>query len=297
MKHSSGTGENNGGTFGNGEHAPVSPDEMRAVLERLDPLNDVPERDPADIERGRAAFIERARALPGPVSPALPERRKWRKNIRRKERSLMLSLVRVALALAMAFGVAGGTVAAAQASEPGDMLYAVKIASEDVRLALTSDSEEAFDLLLEYAQERFEEIDAINEEGEVIPPQVTVRLQEHFQLALQQASNFDDESLAQAMIRVTAMTQQQNQVLQQMQSQAAGNAEDALKQTEQIVSRIRVAAEEGLEDPITFRLRYGENRPETAPEQPESEPPSDGTPGNQQGAGGQQGSGKGPGGK
>ncbi len=297
MKRSSGTHANDEGSFENGDRAPLSPDEENVILEKLEHLKTVPERDAAVVESGRAAFIERAHSLTKPVSPAIPERRKWWKNIRRKERSIMFSLARVALALIMTVGAAGGTVAAAQASDPGDVLYPVKIASEDLRLALTSDSEQAFELLLEYAQERFEEIDALSEEGESIPLQVTERLQEHFQQALQQATNFDDENLTQAMERMAVMTQQQSQALQQKQSQDAGNAEDALQQAEQIVSRIRAAAEEGLDDPITFRLRHGDNRPEDSPEQPDVEPSGEGTPGDQQGPGGQQGSGKGPGGK
>jgi len=296
MKRSSRIHANDEGSSGNGERAPLSPDEMDVVLEKLEPLKTIPERDAAAVESGRAAFIERARSLPKPVSPVLPERHKWWKNIRRKERSIMLSLARVALALVMAFGAAGGTVAAAQASEPGDVLYPVKIASEDIRLALTSDSEQAFELLLDYAQERFEEIDALSEEGETIPLQVTTRLQEHFQQALEEASCFNDENLTQAMERVAVMTQQQSRVLEQKQTQDAGNAEDALQQAEQIVSRIRAAAEEGLEDPITFRLRHGDNRPADSPEQPDVDPASEGT-GNQQGPGGGQGSGKGQGGR
>ncbi len=297
MKRTSRTHANDNGSCGNGDRAPLSPDEMKAILEKLEPLKTVPERDAAVVESGWAAFIERARSLPKPVSPALTERRKWWKNIRRKERSIMLSLTRVALALIITFGAAGGTVAAAQASEPGDVLYPVKIASEDLRLALTSDSEQAFELLLEYAQERFEEIDALSEEGESVPLQVTTRLQEHFQQALQEASNFDDENLAQAMERIAVMTQQQSRVLEQKQSQDAGNAEDALQQAEQIVSRIRAAAEEGLDDPITFRLRHGDNRPVDSPEQPDVDTSSENTPGNQQDPGGQQGSGKGQGGR
>ncbi len=281
--------------FGSESIAPVSPDETKAILERLSPLKDVPERDPMAVKSGRAAFMDRARSLPKPVSPALPDRRKWWKNIRRKERSIMVSLVRVVLALTMAFGATGGTVAVAKASEPGEILYPIKIASEDVRLALTSDSEKAFDLLLGFAQERLEEIDALSEEGESIPSQVTNRLQEHFEQALRCASNFDDENLALAMERLSVMTQQQTRVIQQMQSQDAGNADGALQQTEQIMSQIRQAAEEGLEDPTTFRLRHGESRPEDAPEQPDSLQPGDGTPENQQGTGGQQGSGKGSG--
>ena len=195
----------------------------------------------------------------------------------------------------MVFGGAGATVTAAQASGPGDALYPIKIASEDVRLALTTDSQQMFDLLLQMAQERFEEIDEISEEGESVPTQVTTRLQEHFQLALQCAANLDDEGLTQAMERVRVMTQQQSHVLQQLQTQNPGNTDEALQLTEQIVARIRVAAEDGLEDPITFRQRHGANRPDTAPEQPAPVPgggdPAEGT----QGPGGPQGTGKGNG--
>jgi hypothetical protein len=297
MKRSNRTHGIDEGGFGNEDYSPLNPDEQKVILEKLEPLKTVPERDTAVVESGRVAFLESARSLTKAVSPALPERHKWWKNIRRKERSTMFSLARVALALILAFGAAGSTIAVAQASEPGDVLYPVKIASEDLRLALTSDSEQAFELQLKYAQERLEEIEVLSEESESIPLQVTTRLQEHFQQALQEASNFDDENLAQAMERVAVMTQQQTRVLQQKQTQDAGNAVDALQQAEQIVSRIRAAAEEGLEDPITFRLRHGSNRPEDAPEQPDNVPSSEETPGNQQGPGGQQGSGKGPGGK
>jgi hypothetical protein len=295
MKRSSRNRKDDKHAYGDESGASVDPDETNDVLKRLSPLQDVPERDPAAVQSGRVAFMDSVRSMPRPVSPALPDRRKWWKNIRRKERSIMVTLVRVALALSMALGATGGTVAIAQASEPGEILYPIKVASEDVRLALTSDSEKAFDLLLEFAQERLEEIDALSEEGAPIPPQVTTRLQAHFEQALRYASSFDDANLVQAMERLSAMTQQQTQVIRQMQSQDAGNADGALQQTEQIVSRVRQAAEEGLEDPTTFRLRHGENRPEDAPEQPDSLQTGDGTPQNQQGAGGQQGPGNGSG--
>jgi hypothetical protein len=295
MKRSSRNRKDDKHAFGDGSGASAGPDKTNAVLKRLSRLQDVPERDLLDVQSGRAAFMDSVRSMPKPVSPAFPDRRKWWKNIRRKERSIMVSLVRVALALSMALGATGGTVAVAQASEPGEILYPIKVASEDVRLALTSDSEKAFDLLLEFAQERLEEIDALSEEGAPIPPQVTTRLQAHFEQALRYASSFDDANLVQAMERLSVMTQQQTQVIRQMQSQDAGNADGALQQTEQIVSRVRQAAEEGLEDPTTFRLRHGENRPEDAPEQPDSLQTGDGTPQNQQGAGGQQGPGNGSG--
>lgn len=245
------------------------------VLKALEPLREVPARDAEQAAAGRAAFLEQARSMSAPVSAA-PEVRHIRWTIfKRKERSPMTIIIRAVLALALVIAGAGTTAAAAQASSPSDALYPVKLMIEDVRLALTVEPQAEFDLLLSMVDERFEEIEDLSQEGEPIPARVTLRLQTQVQLALQHAARLDNGSLKQAMERMRVMTQEQNQALVQTQSNASENKDDALQLTEQILARIQAAAEEGLEDPIMFRLRHGQNRPEDAPEQPENIPPGE----------------------
>lgn len=245
------------------------------VLKALEPLRDVPARGPEQVASGRAAFLEQARSMPTPVSVAPEERHRGWTIFKRKERSPMTTLLRAVLALTLILAGTGTTAVAAQASSPADALYPVKLMIEDVRLALTVEPEAEFDLLLAMVDERFEEIEALSRQGEPVPAEVTARLQEQVQLALRHAARLDNGSLKQAMERMRVMTQEQNRALVQTQLSASENADDALQLTERVLARIRAAAEEGLEDPLTFRMRHGENRPGDAPEQPANVPPSE----------------------
>jgi hypothetical protein len=55
----------------------------------------------------------------------------------------------------------GGTAYASQGSDPGDLLYPVKITTEDARLLVAGDSELKAELNLQYAQTRLEEMDRL----------------------------------------------------------------------------------------------------------------------------------------
>lgn len=60
--------------------------------------------------------------------------------------------------------VAGiGTVRASESTEPGDTLYPVKLLTEDVELGLTTDDEAQGDLQAEFAENRLEEKDTLEE--------------------------------------------------------------------------------------------------------------------------------------
>ena len=106
----------------------------------------------------------------------------------------MTVLARLALVLALALGGTGTTAFAAQASLPSDLLYPVKIFSEDFRLALTTDSQAEFNLLLELAQKRASEIAEMANAGDPVSSSVNLRLQEHLEQAVQQAAQLDDEA-------------------------------------------------------------------------------------------------------
>ncbi len=246
----------------------------RETLEKLEALRNVPERDPAKETVTRNAFLEQVRSMSMPVSKMPNRRLKGWNTIFRKERSPMTTILGVLLALAVAFGGAGTTAYAAQDSLPNEPLYPVKQFTEEVRMALTTDTEAEVDLLLDLSQERVKEMVALANQGLEVPEETQLRLQEHLQIAFTNAAQLGDAALEGALQRIHSMAQNQIQVMQQAQQNTPeGVSGEALQSAITAMNRVHQEAEDGLEDPLTFRQRHGSNRPETAPEQPENEPP------------------------
>ena len=256
-----------------GSHKPQGElDQHLATLEALEPLRDVPPRDQEKAAAGRRAFLQQARKMPKPVSIAPKRRLNGWTNWFRKERSPMLTIARIALALVVALGGAGATTYAAQASLPSDMLYPVKLLTEDIRLSLTTNHQAEVNLLLELTARRIAEIAALAEEGLPTPTQVTNRLQKHLNQAFSHAAELDNAALMQTMQQVQTMTQSQIQMMEQVRQNAPETAGEGLELAQQNMVQMQTIAQGALTDPVTFRMRQGTNRPETAPEHPEQEP-------------------------
>jgi hypothetical protein len=247
-------------------------DGIEDVTDLLGVLKPVQERDPGVAAAGKQAFIEQARVIAGPVSPTSETRHKGWNIFARKERSPMTVLARLALVLFIALGGSGATAFAAQASMPSDLLYPVKIFSEDFRLALTTDPQAAFDLLLELAQKRAGEIAEMAGVDEPVSSRVNLRLQEHLQQALQQAAQLDDENMLKAMEQLQIMAKEQTQTMMQVQTRASDQASEAVRNAQQTMTQMENVAQGAMEDPTTFRHRHGERRSEEAPPAPENDP-------------------------
>jgi hypothetical protein len=96
--------------------------------------------------------------------PTLRSILRTRNPFRQRRVGSMPALVSILLALAL---LVTGTVTGADAAGPGDLLYGVDRAVEDVRLWLTSDDEAEVELHLEFAAERLEEAEIeIEAEGD-----------------------------------------------------------------------------------------------------------------------------------
>jgi hypothetical protein len=65
------------------------------------------------------------------------------------------------------------------------------------------------------------------------------------------------------------MTQSQIQLMEQVRQNAPETAGEGLELAQQNMVQMQTIAEGALTDPVTFRMRQGTNRPETAPEHPE----------------------------
>ena len=167
----------------------------------LDKLRNVPHREVENAVKGRAIFLGEAHKIQPNVSNSEMLRHKgwnqkksWTTRIFRKETSPMFTtLVSAFLAIVLALGGSGVTLAAAQSSNSDDFLYPLKLFSEDVRLELTNGTPEAIMLELEYLTRRTTELQAIIGENKVPSTGLINRIQEQINTILQQATRLDKE--------------------------------------------------------------------------------------------------------
>ena len=140
-----------------------------AYRQELEPLLSLavhiqpPEVEPSDEfrENTRMELVKKISALPAPVTKQPSSRLLYQKNknlnpLRRLK--MIPAIVSIVLALSMA---GGGTAYAAQSSLPGDGLYEVKLASEQVGLAFTFGESSKVEQHLVLAQKRINEAEAL----------------------------------------------------------------------------------------------------------------------------------------
>lgn len=241
------------------------------ILTHLDALQHVPERDPQRAQASREAYLAQARDLQPTVSQPQKSRHIGWTNIFKKERSPMYSLARIILVAAIALGGTGATAYAAHESLPDQTLYPVKTWIEDLRLGLATSQQAEFNLLLRFADERIEEIETMLEEDLQVQQEVNTRLHQHLQQMLKIAAEMEDPAMMQAMEQVRVQSQVQIQRLEKLKVNTPEDAQ-ALELATQAMHNIRNSAEDAIQDPETFRLRQGTNRPDEAPDVPENEP-------------------------
>lgn len=252
------------------------------LMERLRQLKAVPERDPQQMAKGRAQFLHQAQQI---AAQGVSQRENYRHNmwkdtiqsifaIKRKEQSHMFGVMTtLLLILGMVLGGGGVTVAAAQSSLPDQALYPVKVWSENVRASLVTDPEAQFDLALQFASRRTEEIHSMAEAGEAAPEAVMNQLQNQLEFALQVAANQPSDTGDQLLERARDRLRQQDQLMQQLETQANPEAEAALKQVRQMIQERLSWVEDGLADPnrLQDHLRLkdgtGQATPEVTPEE------------------------------
>ena len=251
---------------------------------RFELLDTVPERDPDAAGQGKRAFLAQAERLrqgesgSQPVPLTLPARLKgWMHDLQeqigltgtqRKERYAMLpTLTALILAITIIFGGGGATVFAAQDSMPDDLLYQVKLFTEDLRLNLTADDQAGFNLALGYSDERIEEFADLAAEGQPLQPEIALRYQEQLNYALQLAARFDDDSLLKAALQIRSTLEQQERVMTKLMTNAPETVDPALNQIRELIrERIRMV-DSVLESPLKLRqalqqqLRFQQDEP------------------------------------
>lgn len=181
----------------------------------------------------------------------------------------MNAILSILVAAGLLFG--GGTaVGAAQDDLPNEPLYAVKTWTEDLSLQFQDAPEEKVDRLMDLTQTRIQEMIRLSEEGEPIPDQVTLRLEQHIRQALQLCANMDDPTLERALLRIRDQLQQQDRDMERLQLQTQ---DQLLTQTRAMIQERLRLVENGLLDPEMFReqarngFRFGQDDELTPPAQ------------------------------
>lgn len=228
-------------------------------------LKDVPPRDASLKARHRAQYLTQLKHLPTmqnsvglfaiwPFSAFA--RNRFSTPIvagKTKQLSLGKAFATVALVLVLVFSSIGMTAYAAQSSLPSSPIYPLKLMTEDIRLQLTNNTETKFNLILAYANKRFEEITALQSQGLPVDEPVLTRLQDQFEFALQLASGMPDDQMTQSLEQLRETTQVQLMTMTTLRENAPEDSGAQLERVQEMLEENQNMAQNGLEDPDTFR--------------------------------------------
>ena len=219
-------------------------DELKALLEQAAELLEVGRlaiAPPKAKAANRARFLgavaaqrEELRLQPGPGRFASLVR-------------LRRGLVGAVLSLAIVLMIGGGVVSASVASLPGSALYPVKLAAENVRLALASDHPTRARLYIRFANERGSEIVRLAEIGQSADQDVLARMAHQWEGALQSAERGADAAGSHLLEDVWTKSQDQATALREAIPAATPETQPALSAGAAIAEEASRQAEEAMQ--------------------------------------------------
>ncbi len=232
------------------------------IEKKLAALRHVPLRSSEKAALGRAAFLAQAQSFAEAVSKSAKQRPNgWIRAfqsifaIPQKEHSPMFSpLITILIAFSLVLGGGGLTVAGAQSSQPDQPLYSVKLLSEEARLQLAANTDDALRLHLQFIDRRAAEIKAIFASGKAPSMPVQNRYQNQVEQTMRLAVSMADPQAAQALEEIRLHLQNQQQDFLQLNPNANPQAEASLSALQQMIQQHLQWITEGLADPSQLRL-------------------------------------------
>ncbi|MEJ2448946.1 MAG: DUF5667 domain-containing protein, partial [Anaerolineales bacterium] len=137
-------------------------------------------------------------------------------------RSWAARFATIAAIFLIALSSLGGTVYAAQAAGPDDLLYDVKTLTEEIQVSLESDPEEKLDLYVSFANRRLQEIQDQVAAGEEVSQKALDLLEKHTEKMLEQAANMGGIGLDRALAQIETNLQKQNQMMAEIGQEQRG---------------------------------------------------------------------------
>ena len=242
-----------------------------AAEDRLDPvvqtaqqvmiLAEVPPPPPHGLAPGRQRFLAEAAQLRA-ESRGKPQ---WLL----PRRQFLGGAMRLAAALAVIailFGVVAGATQAAAGSLPGQPLYGVKLATEQIRLALAGQPGNRAAVQQSLAEERLDEIVALLERKQTVGPSVSTRATRQMEQALAASAQLEDAAAAQALQRLAEAIRQREQA---MLGAAGESPEPPVREMLREMERVRQEAHAGQGDPAGLRRRLRQGAPTEPTDQPD----------------------------
>jgi hypothetical protein len=204
----------------------------------LAPLRTAPPLDPELASVERKKFLEHAVSLRKDVLPHIagkPSERPTRSLIA-STRSLRFPIFKaLAITILVMILVAASslTVYAAQGSLPGEPLYSIKSASEDIRLSMTVSPQARLNLTLDFTNRRMSEIESLVSEGKLLTDYASLRFQSELDEALQLAADMNDQQMVTALIQIKNHAGKQGMTLQELISSLPSQASPAIIRLQQ----------------------------------------------------------------
>lgn len=188
------------------------------IKQKLENLEDVPERNPLKVQSMKRNFMSEARKISSQHAVVAPTRSWWNQIFQKKE-TFPMKLVTIGVILSLLLG-GGISAVAAQSSLPGDILYPVKTLVEDLQLELTNNPETQFELGYTFANQRFTEIHELIEAGELPPEPFYFKFQLRLQETLEAALETSDPTGN--LLKVQQLLQNQHQTMQMNRGEDTG---------------------------------------------------------------------------
>jgi len=236
----------------------MNKDNLNPQLKKhLESLKAVPERDLQSSHASRENYLTQIKSLkPRPAAQNKPSRR----SMANGRRSWVTKFAAIAAVLLVVLSSLGGTVYAAQASGPDDLLYGVKTLTEEIQVYLETDPEDKLDLYVSFANRRLQEIQAQVDAGEPVSDKALALLDKHTQKMLEQAAKLNDKGFDNALSQIEENLQKQNQMMAEMgKEQPQGGAPGLLKAQEKIRERLELV-ENGKNEPQGFKDKVREQK-------------------------------------
>jgi hypothetical protein len=174
---------------------------------------------------------------------------------RRRKMNLVLAYKVLAAVMAVVVAVAGlggGAVLAAE-SLPGDVLYPVKLLSEDARLALTPDPADRAELVMASVAERVQEMEKLAQQGAEIPAAAVALLTRQMEQAMVEIAKARPEEIPALLERVRERTRLFQETLDRAGTGTGEETQTRLRQASQVMQRTRENAES---DPLYQQYQY-----------------------------------------
>lgn len=236
--------------------------EINPELKRmLESLQDVPERGLQASHAGREDYMAQVKSLN-------PRRAAARKAARQGKpfgrRAWVTRFAAITAVVIVALSSLGGTIYAAQAAQPNDLLYGVKTFTEQVQLMLEGDPEDKLDLYVAFANRRLEEIQNQIAAGEQVSEKALALLEQHTQKMMEQAAKLDETGMNRALHQIEENLQVQNQTMAELGKEQLEGSEPRLEKALETIRERLELVKHGIREPKGYRdqMRSDELKPQ-----------------------------------